>query len=90
VTSAVAINRLLTHASADRHMQFRPSEPNGDHKCPHCGALHRIVSWGHTPARDSDHEICHVCEKEMARWNATSYPVFELIKADDGGVDVGN
>lgn len=56
---------------------FHPSEPDGSHRCPHCGARYK-VSWGNLPARDADQESCHCCKQEMARWNATSYPIFEL------------
>jgi hypothetical protein len=60
-------------------MNFTPSEKDGNHRCPYCKALYKIARWGTTPARDSDMEICSYCGEQMAVWNATSYPIFELI-----------
>ena len=57
---------------------FHPNQPNGQHKCENCGAIYN-VTWKHLTARDADKEDCHCCRQPMASWNATSYPVFELV-----------
>lgn len=57
---------------------FHPNQPDGSHKCEHCGA-HYELTWQSAPMRDADTENCHCCRKEMAQWNATSWPIFKLI-----------
>ena len=65
---------------------FHPNQPDGTHKCD-CGA-HYELTWQSAPMRDSDTENCRCCHKEMARWNATSWPTFKLIGECPGDEDV--
>lgn len=60
-------------------MDFKPSEPDGTHKCPHCKAHYKVLPGGRLPARDSDTETCEVCGKTMAKWNSTTWPRYRLI-----------
>jgi len=50
------------------------------HTCPHCHAPYKILEGGRSPYRDEDKENCAVCGEEMAKWNATWWPKFELLQ----------
>jgi hypothetical protein len=58
--------------------EFHPNQPNGQHKCEHCGALYD-VKWGSLPARDSDKAYCDCCKELMGKWNSTRFPMFTLV-----------
>ena len=58
-------------------------EERGEHTCE-CGAVYKVTVH-RFPMRDSDSFNCSVCGTQIAKWNSTEAPSYELVsKPDDG------
>ena len=55
-----------------------------EHECPHCGALYEVTYTKFT-WRDKDSANCTVCGKEMASWNQSKSPSFDLVRRPGEG-----
>lgn len=50
------------------------------HTCPQCKSLYRKTVT-RLPVRDRDTAECTVCAYELARWNSTEVPSYQLVEA---------
>ena len=59
------------------------ANPPVEHMCQHCGAIY-AVTVKRLPVKDDGGASCVECGNELAWWNSTSVPSFELKKQGNG------